>query len=81
MAIPPAFRGIETTCQHCGAPSVQFDGASLRERRMWAGVSMRALARRIGVSVAYLCDIEHNRRHRVPRIVEAYEALAAEGGE
>jgi hypothetical protein len=37
-------------------------GASLRAARLAAGISLRALAGRTGISPTYLCDIEQGRR-------------------
>ena len=65
-------------CEHCNAETL--DGASLRERRTQAAVSLRDMAKRAGITAAYLCDIEYNRR-RVKltgtgrRILSELEAL------
>jgi predicted transcriptional regulator len=39
-----------------------IDGDKLRQAREATGLTMRALAERIGVSAPYLCDLEKNRR-------------------
>ena len=65
-------------CEHCNAETL--DGASLRERRTRAAVTLRDMAKRAGITAAYLCDIEYNRR-RVKltgtgrRILSELEAL------
>ena len=38
-------------------------GAKMSFLRRAAGMTMREMARRIGVSAGYLCDLEHGRRH------------------
>lgn len=38
-------------------------------------MTLREMARRIGVSAAYLSDVERGRRAALPRLVVAYEAL------
>ena len=65
-------------CEHCNAETL--DGGSLRKRRTQAAVSLRDMAKRTGITAAYLCDIEYNRR-RVKltgtgrRILSELEAL------
>lgn len=66
---------IDLPCPHCGSPRSVVDGAWLRERRELARVTLREMGRRLGVSAPYLCDVEWNRRSRLPNIVKAYEAL------
>lgn len=64
-------------CSQCGSPRAVVNGAWLRERRKRAGLTLREMARRAGVSAAYVCDIEHSRRNCLPAMREAYENLAA----
>jgi hypothetical protein len=64
-------------CDTCGAPRRVINGAWLRREREIAGMTLREMARRLDYSAAYLCDVEHNRRHCSPRIRAAYEALRA----
>jgi len=66
---------VNTPCPHCGSPQAVVDGAWLRKVRESAGVTLREMGRRLGFSAPYLSDIEHNRRNRLPKICEAYEAL------
>jgi transcriptional regulator with XRE-family HTH domain len=72
------IRGIEIPCTRCGHPVTEFDGTSLREVRVAAGLSLRQMARLIGCSAPYLSDVELRRRRATPRIVAAYEALEEE---
>jgi predicted transcriptional regulator len=69
------IRGMTIACHSCGQPRTEFDGRSLREIRRDAGISLRAMARSLSVSPAYLCDVEHNHRRATPRLVVAYEEL------
>ena len=47
-------------CDHCNAEVL--DGANLRERRQKVGITLRGMARKVGVSPTYLSDIERNLR-------------------
>lgn len=51
------------------------NGAWLRARRVAAGVSLRALARQLDFSAAYISDIERNHRGCSHEIQVAYERL------
>lgn len=66
---------IVESCPHCGTPKKRPNGAWLRERRLNAKVSGKALADRAHLSRQYICDIEHNRRHAPDGLLEVYEAL------
>lgn len=68
---------IHGACPRCGTPEIALNGAWLRERRKRAGFSLRAFAERVGVSGAYICDIEHNRRNCLPAMRDAYECIAS----
>ena len=67
-------------CRRCaGVGTIPvYDGEKLRALREKAGLSLRALAGRLGLSHVYLSDIEHNRRGisdvLLARIVAAIEA-------
>ena len=52
------------TCQHCsGRGQVErVDGRSIRRSRETAGLSLRSVADRVGVSASYLSDMELGRR-------------------
>ena len=56
-----------------------INGDWLREVRKNAGLTLRDMARRVGVSVPYLCDIELNRRNCLPAMRDAYENLTSFG--
>ena len=64
-------------CPCCGGTGKlsQIDGAALRKVREGTGISLRALARQLGFSAAYLSDIELGRRMCTGRILEAYKRL------
>ena len=47
-------------CEHCNAETL--DGATLRKRRLRTGLTLRSLAQMVGITPAYLSDIELNRR-------------------
>lgn len=53
-------------CPQCGGSGKVMDdkkvGAFMREIRKKAGVSSRAVARQLGLSAAYVCDLELGRR-------------------
>lgn len=68
---------ITGACPRCGTPETVLNGAWLRERRKRAGYSLRDFAKRVGVSAAYICDIEHNRRNCLPGMRDAYENVAS----
>ena len=62
------------TCPACGNSIQVVDGAWLREERLKAGISLRAMARSIERSTRYLADLEENHR-RVTQ--DAYAAILA----
>ena len=51
-------------CKHCNGRGREThpEGGWLREQREGQGLTIRGLARQLGISAAFLCDIEHNRR-------------------
>jgi transcriptional regulator with XRE-family HTH domain len=51
------------------------NGAWLRQQRQAARITLRDMAKRLGFSAPYICDIELNRRHALPKIVKVYEEL------
>lgn len=63
------------SCPRCGSPQTVLNGEWLRARRVAAGLSLRAMAARVGFTAAYLCDIEKNRRNCLPAMRAEYEAL------
>lgn len=47
-------------------------GDALRQRRLKAGISLREMARRLGLSAPYLCDLEYGRRTWTQERVDDY---------
>lgn len=64
-------------CSTCGAPRKRVNGAWLREQREKAGLSLRDMGKKIGLSAAYLCDIEWNRRNCPEKALKVYEISSA----
>lgn len=62
-------------CSQCGSPRSVLNGDWLRGVRKHAGLTLREFAARAGVSAAYICDIEKNRRNCLPAMRDAYECL------
>lgn len=73
---PAMFMDIH--CKTCGGVDTVVDGAYLRWKRQRAGMTLRDLGKKLGVSAVYLSDIELNRRNRLPRVVEGYKQHCAE---
>lgn len=73
----PAIKVDQATCKRCGGRGKvrTVHPASLRERRKAAGLGLREFAKKIGVTPAYLSDVELGRRGVTARMVEAYEGL------
>ena len=70
---PPKF--TNEACSRCGAARRVVNGAWLRQQRQAARITLRDMAKRLGFSAPYICDIELNRRHALPKIVKVYEEL------
>lgn len=58
--------------------SVSNPGSALRARRERSGVSLRALARAMGISAPYLVDLELGRRPVNPTMGRRYRKSLAE---
>jgi predicted transcriptional regulator len=71
----PKFK--DQPCSQCGSPRSVINGDWLREARKAAGLTLREMARRVGVSAPYICDIERNRRNCLPAMRDAYECLTS----
>jgi len=56
-------RRRDVACTTCGSPRAFVDGAWLREQRKGAGLTLREVARRLGFTASYVCDVELNRRY------------------
>ena len=68
-------------CEHCEGtgmvPRTYETGRDMMRRREAAGISLRALARTLKFSAAYVCDLEKGRRQWSMRLVRKYlNALA-----
>lgn len=68
----------EEPCPTCGSPRSIINPKWLRTAREAANVAQSDLAKRLGYSAPYLCDIELGRRNCTPRVRKAYEALKAQ---
>lgn len=66
----------ERVCPECGGRGKVCDpvqiGARLKREREAADVTGRELARRMGYSAMYLCDLEHGRRGWNAKLLAAY---------
>lgn len=59
---------INTICRSCKQLKKIVDGKELRKFRQEEKMSLRELGGKIGLTAAYLCDIEFNRR-QAPRVL------------
>ncbi len=66
----------ERVCPQCGGIGTVCDpaqiGLRMKTAREAAGISGREMARRMGYSAMYICDLEHGRRDWKAKIIEAY---------
>ena len=71
-------RTLTLPCPRCDGRGLiqRVDGASLREIREDAYLSLREFAERIGLSAAYVSDVELGRRRATEKIVEQYRRIA-----
>jgi transcriptional regulator with XRE-family HTH domain len=58
-----------------------ISGLTLRAARVEAGISMRGMARRIGISYSHLSNVERGDRAATPAVVEAYRRALADKGQ
>lgn len=65
-------------CPTCGQKTLVVNGGYLRAIRLRANISLREVARRLGISAAYLSDMELGRRAFHPKYLSRYEAAAKE---
>jgi len=73
----PKFR--DQPCTMCGTRDVFPTGAWCRAQRIAAGLSLPALAKRCGLAVATLGNVETGRDRCSVRVRQVYEALAHSG--
>lgn len=61
-------------CPKCGGKGklAIVNGEFLREHRQHQGISLREIARRMGLSAAYLSDVELGRRPATAKVVQGY---------
>ena len=72
-----ALSGLpKRTCPQCGGSGKVCDpaqiGARLRHERELVGITGREMARRMGYSAMYLCDLEHGRRDWKANLINSY---------
>jgi transcriptional regulator with XRE-family HTH domain len=64
-------------CPQCNGTGRCLDdravGAAMRQVRIAAGLSLRGVAKRLGVSAPYVSDLELGRRNWSPRRIEDFE--------
>ena len=68
--VPPVHRSAP--CPTCGCPRGQLNGDFLRWDRKQRGLTLREVARRAGLSAAFVCDVELNRRNCPPKLARFY---------
>ena len=73
----PLYAGKWRTiqCGACGGQVQMIDGQWLRYGRERCGVSLRAVARGLKLSAAFVSDVELNRRRCNPKMLAYYERL------
>lgn len=56
-------------------PLINHDatGAAVRLHRRNKGITMKESAKRMGISMSYLCDLEMGRRHWTEALVRRYQ--------
>jgi predicted transcriptional regulator len=66
----------ERVCPQCGGSGTVCDpaqiGLRMKTAREAAGISGREMARRMGYSAMYVCDLEHGRRDWKAKLIESY---------
>lgn len=71
----PKTRTRDVPCPTCGTDRAMLNGAFFRGLRIASGITLREMARRLGVSSAYVSDIERNLRTFLPKYALAYDRL------
>lgn len=65
-------------CPRCeGTGTLRLVGAEMRRRRRAHGWTLRAVARALGLSPTYVCDLELGRRHWRPELYRKYARVVA----
>ena len=70
MRLPERYRLRK--CPTCGSQMKETTGSFLRAWRAQQNVGLREMARKLGLSAAYLSDVELNRRRATREIVAGY---------
>jgi DNA-binding XRE family transcriptional regulator len=64
------------TCPTCGDGQIEkVNPVWLRHVREGRGIGLNEMAKRVGISPSYLCDIEKERRGCPPKVEAAYRKL------
>src|SRR5678816_2011872 len=73
---------LQSTSKETGSMQGIAFGPTIRLLRQAKGISLRELARQLGVSPAFLSQIEAGRQHKIPRarIVQVAEMLGVSEG-
>jgi len=70
-------------CPKCGGTgTIQDDkilGAQLKKKREKAGLPLREVARQMGLSASYICDLEHGRRSWSADLKKRYHGAVDHG--
>lgn len=78
------MKPIYTACRHCNGTGREIDhqktGKELRRLREKANISLRGLAKALGVSSAFLSDIELGHRNWTEEKVEKFLKAIKEKG-
>jgi len=53
---------MQKVCSTCGGSGFQIDPILLKFRRQAQHLSITECAKRMGVSIAYVCELEHGRK-------------------
>lgn len=61
-------------CDKCGGTGQLLDPIRLKRQRRRAELSQRTMAKRMGITASYLCDLEHGRRDWNAQLDERFRA-------
>lgn len=71
----------DLVCSQCGQMVEGVpDGGTIRRRRLEGGLSLRAFAAQLGISIQYASDIERGYRTSASQLRRMDHALQASGG-
>lgn len=65
-------------CSRCNGTGRVPKPGTVKKLREKAGIGLRDMARLVGVSPAFLCDVEHGRRTLSPELRRKYEGLVVD---